>query len=333
MNSKKNILTAALIVVLSFLVIGFVYVSLMKSSEGQLENTMFYSMDTYIEASGSNEARKTARDVFERLDNIFDSHDEQSELSKLNKSGKMPASKELLGAVNGVLALNKKYGDGADITVGALTKLWNITGDDPKVPKDSDIKTALKTVGFNNIKVNGSEITLSNGAQLDMGCAAKGAALDVIKDEFDKSGETHAIISAGSSSILLYGEGKFNTGVQSPDSEDIIGRIKTGSGFISTSGGYHRYAEIDGKKYTHIIDTKTGSPTETDLSSVTVCCQSGLDSDFMSTLIFAGGTKKIKDYLKNEDIKVLAIDKDKKIYKSEGLEFELTDESYSYADN
>ena len=333
MNSKKNILAAVLVVTLSLLVIGFVYFSLMKQSEGQLENTMFYSMDTYIEANGSNDARKTARDVFDRLDSIFDFHDEQSEISKLNKSGKAAVSDELLSAVNGVLALNNKYGDGADITVGALTKLWDITGDDPKVPDDNSIKTALKTVGYNNIKVNGSEITLSNGAQLDMGCAAKGAALDVIKAEFEKSGETRGIVSAGGSSILLYGEGKFSTGVQSPDSEDIIGKIKTESGFVSTSGGYHRFAEIEGKKYTHIIDTKTGCPTETDLTSVTVYCQSGLDSDFLSTLIFVGGTEKIKDYLSNNDIQVLAIDKDKKIYKSEGLEFELTDESYSYADN
>ena len=66
---------------------------------------------------------------------------------------------------------------------------------------------------------------------------------------------------------------------------------------------------------------------------MTVYCQSGLDSDFLSTLIFVGGTEKIKDYIKDNDIQVLAIDKDKKIYKSEGLGFELTDESYSYADN
>ena len=334
MNSKKNILTAALIVVLSLLVIGFVYFSLMTQSEGQLENTMFYSMDTYIEANGSNDARKTARDVFDKLDNIFDFHDEQSELSKLNKSGKAAVSDELLSAVNGVLTLNKKYGGGADITVGTLTKLWDINGDSPKVPDDSSIKSALKTVGYNNIKVNGSEITLSNGAQIDMGCAAKGAALDVIKAEYEKSGVERGIVSAGGSSILLYGKGKFNTGVQSPDDDSaIIGKLKTESGFISTSGGYHRYAEIEGKKYTHIIDTKTGRPTETDLTSVTVFCSSGLDSDFLSTLIFAGGTEKIKDYIKSEDIQVLAIDKDKKIYKSEGLEFELTDESYSYADN
>ncbi len=332
MNSKKNIITAAVIAVLSLIAVGVVYFSLMIKSDGQLDNTMFYSMDTYIEARGSNEARKTAREVFDRCDGIFDFHDETSELSKLNAMGKITASEELTDAVSEILTLNGKYGSDADITVGALTRLWDINGDAPRIPSDSDIKKALDTVGYSRIKVKGRDITLSEGTQLDMGCAAKGAALDIIKKKLDSSGDDRTIISAGGSSILLYGDGDFSTGIQSPDDDTkLIGKIITKEGFISTSGGYHRFAEIDGKKYSHILDTKTGAPSETDLTSVTVFCQSGIDSDFLSTLIFTGGTKKIADYLDDSDILVLALDKDKRIYKSPELEFELADQEYSYA--
>ena len=333
MSSKKNIKFTVLIVALSLIAVAAVFFTLLKQSGDNYENSFFYSMDTYIETGGSMDARRVVRNIFDEYESVFDFHNSDSELSQLNSRKNMTVSPRLSEAVRQAVSLSDKYGGDADITVGELTRLWDIEGNDPKIPSDAEIKKALATVGSKNVVINGNKVTLLGGASIDMGCCAKGAALDSIKTELENRSEGRTIVSAGGSSILLYGDDSFTTGIQSPDNEGIIGKFKTGSGFVSTSGGYHRFAEIDGKKYVHILDTKTGKPSETDLTSVTVFCDSGIESDLMSTLIFAGGTKKIQDYLNMSDMQVIAIDENNKVYKSDGVELELTDGNYTYAES
>ena len=83
------------------------------------------------------------------------------------------------------------------------------------------------------------------------------------------------------------------------------------------SGGYERYFEANGKTYCHIIDPKTGYPAETDLTTVTVFCDSGIESDFLSTMIFLDGSENIGKYLNSDNFKIFAADKNKKLYISE----------------
>ncbi len=332
MKSKKSLKGTILIIIFSVLAVGVIFASLLMSSKENYSESYFYSMDTCIEIIGNNDIKSDIKDIFYETEKIFDCHDPDSEVSKLNKSQSADCPDKLSNAIKRITELNKKYGNGADITIGALTTLWNITGDEPTVPDNADIKAALDTVGYENIKIDGNTISLKNGASLDFGCAAKGAALDYAKETLEENCAGKTIVSAGSSSILLYGDDSFTTSILSPESDDIIGKIHTGAGFISTSGGYHRYTEIDGKEYIHILDTKTGMPSETDLTSVTVFCQSGIDSDFLSTLIFTGGTENIDKFLKDKDIKIVAVDKNKNIYVSDGFDFELTDNTFNVGD-
>ena len=102
---------------------------------------------------------------------------------------------------------------------------------------------------------------------------------------------------------------------------------------MSTSGGYERYFEVDGKKYCHIIDLETGYPVETDLISVTVVsAENGLLTDFLSTCVYMGGTKKLDQYLNNSKYQIIALDKNKKIYCSDSIKesIEILDNSYSF---
>ena len=328
MNFEKNFKKAALLIILSILAVAVIFVSILFQSKENYSDSYFYSMDTYVEIIGDSSIKKEIKNIFTENEKLFSFHDQNSELSKLNSEKTIPASDNLKNAVSRIIELNKKYGNSADLTIGALTKLWNITGTDPKIPSDNDISSALKSVGFKNIKINGNSISLENNALIDFGCAAKGVALDYVKEMLDEKNSGKAIVSAGGSSILLYGDDSFTTSILSPESNDTIGSIHTSSGFISTSGGYHRYAVIDGKEYIHILDTETGRPSETDLTSVTVFCQSGIDSDFLSTMIFADGTENIEKYLNDESFKIVAIDKNKKIYISNGLDFNLTNNSF-----
>ena len=96
--------------------------------------------------------------------------------------------------------------------------------------------------------------------------------------------------------------------------------FESGEAFVSTSGGYERFFEAGGKRYIHILDLKTGRPSESDLASVTVICDSGIKSDFLSTAIFIGGKEGLTKYLDDSSIQIIAVDNDGEIIYSQSLE-------------
>ncbi|MBQ2824028.1 MAG: FAD:protein FMN transferase [Oscillospiraceae bacterium] len=215
-------------------------------------------------------------------------------------------------------ALNEIYGDDINVTCGALTDLWGIsTNYDPRVPDDEDIQAALDTM------INSPDEDFPEGMELDFGAVSKGYACDEAFKLLKEGGAEYAVVDL-SSTTLLYGEkpdgSRFRAAVTDPFSGvGYAGIIETDAAFISTSGGYERYFEADGKRYCHILDMKTGRPVETDLSSVTVILPAdaedgGFKSDYLSTLIFIQGTESLSKWLADEDFQVIAIDADGKIY-------------------
>lgn len=223
--------------------------------------------------------------------------------------------------------LTKKYG-GADISAGAVTELWNVTGEEPRVPEEEEIKKALSAVEYENISFSGQECVLENGAKIDVGCDGKGFALDEVKKLLDSEKADCGVVSFGSST-LLYGEKPdktdFKVAVTDPfDNDNTCLSFTSDGGFVSTSGGYERFFEAQGKKWSHIFDLTTGYPCDTDLASVTVIGQSGIETDFLSTCIFIGGSKDLDRWLSNEDIEVIAIDENGVVYCSDSIKSRIS---------
>lgn len=329
MFSKKFIRNAALVLVFAaFLAAVFIVTkrTFSENSGGYDYKSDFFAMDTVVSVRSESDVTKDIQDIFSKYQNVLDCNNEDSEIYRLNQSGSITASDILSETVSNVLNLNSQYGSLTDITVGRLTSLWNVTGENPAVPEESEIKAALETVGTGNIVTDGNEITLKNNAALDFGAVGKGAVLDACLDYLDKNACKKTYISTGSS-LLLYGDGSFDVSITNPDG-GILAAVKTEQCFLSTSGGYERYFEADGKTYCHIIDPRTGYPTETDLTTVTVFSESGIESDFLSTMIFLDGSENIEKYLHSDEYKIFAADKNKKLYVSDGLDYEVSDEAY-----
>lgn len=213
--------------------------------------------------------------------------------------------------------LSEHYGNGVNVTCGALTELWGISTPDPRVPTDEEISAALNTV------INGYTEPFPEETRLDFGAAAKGYACDGAYRILCGTETDYAVISLGSTT-LMYGEKpnneKFRTGVTDPsDGDGYLGIIETEAAFISTSGGYERYFEADGERYCHILDIETGRPAETDLTSVTVIVPAetdggGIMSDFLSTLIYTEGTENIGKWLAYDEFEIVAADENGAVY-------------------
>lgn len=330
---------------LSIIIALIIILSGCSSNNSEKYEDTYFLFDTCVSVNiQGNSPDSTAGSIkseFAELDNIFAAaYNPETDFTAVydEASGK---NKDYSSTVNDVLkkvsGLNEIYGSRVNISCGALTALWGISTENPSVPSDSEIKDALKKM--TDTDYCGNDCTsFPDGVFFDFGAVAKGYACDKAKAVLDsKKNISSAIITTGSST-LLYGTkldgSDFSAAVRNPDGgSSYLGVIKTKQCFISTSGGYERFFEADGKKYCHILDTQTGYPVETDLASVTVVCPfdgtdyGGLKSDFLSTLIYMDGTDKLESYLDADDFFVVAADVNGNIYTSKGMDFTLNEES------
>lgn len=310
-----------------FLVVGFILFFLFSYKSEQTAD--FFAMDTIVSYKIKGKKDNYIY-IIKDCDKIFNAYNADSELYKINHLNERKVSEDMKNIISCTLELSQSYGDSVDITAGAVTELWGISTENPRVPDDEQIKKALSTVDYKKISFDGDTLIMNDGTMLDLGAVAKGYALDKIKEQLDSNKVSYAVYTMGSSS-LLYGKKDnslpFNVEIRNPDGNGSLGTLKTGETFISTSGGYERYFEADGEKYIHIFNMKTGYPSKSDITSVTVLCDSGIKSDFLSTLIFLDGTEGLAKHLYASDYKIIVATKDKKVYCSDGLNFNLNSDS------
>ena len=331
--NKKVIIPAVFGIVL--IAAGVIVMNIKKPV--QKFSKAFFAMDCPVDITlySSSDFSDDLRGRIKELDALLSAYDEQSEINRLSGEP-MNISEETCEVISRSKELYSEFG-GCNIAIGAVTKLWDITGE-PKVPSDEEIEKALATVDVDNIKLSGKNCRLENGAQIDLGCDAKGYALDKAKELLDEKKPEGAVVSFGSS-ILCYGKkpdgSRFKIGIKDPFYPDTLcAQLECDACFVSTSGGYERFFEADGVRYCHIFDEKTGRPSESSLQSVTVIAESGIESDYLSTCIYLGGKDKLSEWLSRDDISVIAVDENAKVYCSENIkgQLSLTSEYFSFAD-
>lgn len=216
-----------------------------------------------------------------------------------------------------------------DITVGKLTGLWNIGTDDARVPNQDEIDVALKTIDYSKVEIKNNIVKIAPEQSLDLGAIGKGAACDRIKHILDDMQYSGAVISVGGS-ILLYGQNpnsdKWSVGIRNPRGSvnEYIAVLKLGQTCVSTSGDYERVLEKDGVSYHHILDTRTGYPSDSGFISVTVVCKSGVISDALSTACFILGYEDSLELLKKYRAEAIFIDKNFNVYATDGIKDSLT---------
>lgn len=264
-----------------------------------------------------------------------------SQIAEINNANgeTVGVSEELAGYLTQILQLAADSDGAFDPTLGEVIRLWNIEGDDPHVPEQSELDKLLKNVDYKNIVLDGDKVTLKNGSTLDLGAVGKGIGCDVtaacLKEQKDVTG---MILNLGGSSVMAYGEkpdqSPWKVAVTDPrDTEgEYVGAVTIKGGeFLSTSGDYEKYFMEDGKRYHHILDPKTGYPVWNGLDSVTIVCDNGLLADGLSTACFVLGMDDAMELLEKYDADAMFVDEDKNIYLTDGMKerFELMKNTYT----
>ncbi len=304
-----------------------------------------FAMDTYMTVTAygekCTEAVQAAVDEINRLDDLWSVGNSESEISILNENGSVILSDETYTVVKEALELYDSTGGLFDITVYPLMVEWGFTTEDYKVPTDDKIKELLKLTGIDKITLDDEthQITLQTGTQIDLGGIAKGYTSARIMDIFSEYGIVSGLVSLGGN-VQLYGTkvdgSDWRVGVENPDNtikalstSDYIGVVQISDKALITSGGYQRYfVDDNGEKHHHIIDPRTGSPSNSGLISVTIVSDDGLLADGLSTSLFIMGKDDAISYWHehSDQFDFILVDSEGKIYVSKGIESNFSSE-------
>jgi thiamine biosynthesis lipoprotein len=248
-----------------------------------------------IDMYGSDRAgmEKTAKQAFEeahRLDRMLSNYIPDSELNRVNAQAAdapVKISPELFHLLS-ICIGDSKASDGTfDITVGPLMKVWGFYEDSGHLADVSFVREALRSVGWQYMTLNPIASTVSfkrRGMNLEMGGVGKGYAVDRMVQILRQRGVTAALISAGGSSI--YGLGAppteprgWRLRIRDPKDEGKhVAEVYLKDDSLSTSGSYEKFFWADGKIYSHIMDPRTGFPSQ-GMLSVSIVAPKTLDSE------------------------------------------------------
>lgn len=339
MNIKK------IYVLLAILYICILFTGCKEDSEEDLKETSreVFAMDTYmtLKAYGADgeEALDEAIEEIQRLDALWSVGNTESEIAKLNQKKTEKVSKETIQLIQCAKKVSKETEGAFDITIYPLMELWGFPSQNYQVPSEAKIKEILDSnIGMDKVMVDekNQEITLKDEVQIDLGGIAKGYTSEQVARILKRHDIEHGVISLGGN-VQAIGKkidgSRWKVGIQPPkDDMEMIGTYEACNEAVTTSGGYERYFEEDGKAYHHILDPDTGKPSNQDLISVTAISEDGMLADCLSTTLFVMGKEKAEEYWKNnrEKFQMILVDEDEKIYITEGIkDYFSSDYEYS----
>ena len=248
-----------------------------------------------------------------------------SEIALLNASaggGRVSLSEDTMF----LLAESKRYSrlsNGAfSITTRPLSALWQIHARCGTVPGRAEVEQALALVSDDDILLDGDSRTASlrlSGQSVDLGGIAKGYAADEVRRILLGNGVTSALINLGGT-VVSIGDPR-QVGIQHPDRATGIamGRISLQNGCAVTSGDYERFYEVDGVRYHHIVDPRTGYPARSNLRSVTLIGDSAMNLDALSTAVFVLGAAEGLRLIREAGVEAVFVTTELEVFCTEGL--------------
>lgn len=318
--------------------------SLSKASDlekSEASESEIFALDTAITlkvyGSKRDEVLKKLEDKINELDDMLSTGKETSEVSRLNRGGEAVLSPTMANLVKRSLDIYKKTDGLFDITIYPLMELWGFPTKNYRVPSEKEIEEKLKLVGSDKIDFNEEtrKISFKNkGMEIDFGGIGKGYITDeLVKILTDEKVES-AIINLGGN---VFGFRKkpdgslWNIAIRDPNEPDkYMAAIRLEDSAVITSGGYERYFEENGIIYHHILDPRTGKPSESGLKSVSIISKDGTLADALSTSLFIMGEEKAIGYWKENgsNFDILLMTNDNRLLVSAGIKDKVISDNY-----
>jgi len=240
----------------------------------------------------------------ERYENLLSRTVEGSDVSRINasKGQTVTVDPETWHILSRAKEINRLTGGAFSVTIAPLSQQWDFTGGTNRMPTEAERLAALPLVDDQKILLGeGYTVTLPEGMAIDLGGIAKGYIADqaaaLVKDR-----ALGALLNFGGN---VYAVGHkldgsdYGLGIQDPDDTagQALAAIRGTDISLVTSGIYERYFMLDGVRYHHILDPKTGLPSDSDLVSATILHTSSMDADAFATACIVLGREKSEKLL------------------------------------
>ncbi|MGX7031227.1 FAD:protein FMN transferase [Vagococcus zengguangii] len=345
MNFNKKVWVTLVLLISLFVVVGCTNKEQTSdNSSGKINKEAYseqqYLMGTYVRVQIYDDGKEAVlKKAFDRVKDLADivtvnePDAADSEVEEINRQAGIKPVKvreDVYNLIEKAYDYTEDSDGGFDFTIGPITNLWRIGFDDARKPSQTEIDEKLKLVDYHKVKLNKEEQTVyleEKGMQLDLGAIAKGFIADEVVKVLKDNGVTTAIVDLGGNVYVLgkspnKKDGEWTVGIQDPDKQrnQIVGSTTASNRSLVTSGIYERFLEVDGVKYHHLFNAKTGYPFDNEIAGVSIISDKSVDGDGLSTVVFSMGLEKGLDYVNGrDDIEAVFITKDHKVYISEGL--------------
>ncbi|HMK04057.1 MAG TPA: FAD:protein FMN transferase [Ferruginibacter sp.] len=287
---------------------------------------------TVVAADKAWAEQKTDMAVAEikRIEKLLTTFDENSQTNQINKRAGIAAVKvdrEVVDLIKRSLRISEITDGAFDITYGSVDKrLWNFDSTMIALPDQVTARSMVKLINYRNVLLDEEECTVTlkeKGMRIGFGGIGKGYAAEMARALLIKEGVESGIVNA-SGDLTSWGtqaDGKpWTIGIADPCNAHLPFAYMNVTGLaVATSGNYQKYVMIDGKKYSHTINPKTGLPV-TGIKSVTIICPNAEIADAMATPVTIMGIKAgINMVNQIKHMGCIIIDDNNKVYSSKNI--------------
>jgi len=272
----------------------------------------------------------------ERIEAYLSEWRDSSKVSEINRqAGIAPVEvpKELLHLVRRSLKVSALTGGAFDVTFHTVGRLWNFKSRTAPIPAGDAIRAALADAGYRHVVLDEAKSTVyldRKGTRIGFGGIGKGYAANRAVFVLKEHGVTGGAVNAGGDLVVFGNQesGKpWRIGIANPlEKNRTFAWLETTEQSVVTSGDYENYIEVGGRRYSHILDPRTGWPV-TEVRSATVVCPDGEVADALATGVSVLGVEKGLALVNRlNGVEAMLVDANGKLHFSRGLEAMLTKE-------
>jgi thiamine biosynthesis lipoprotein len=235
-----------------------------------------------------------------RIDGLMSLHRSDSELSKVNAlAAREPVSvsSDLFRVLVAAQEVAARTEGAFDITIRPLADLWGFIWKEYRLPTEVELRRILPSVDYRLVHLDSNDRSvrfLAQGVSLDLGGIAKGFAVDCAIEKLRSLGVTNAMVKAGGDLRVIGappGERGWEVQLEDPGKRGRRIAIPLRDAALSTSGNYENYFIVQGRRYSHILDPRTGFPVQ-GIAACTVIRETCMESDAWATASFVYGAER-----------------------------------------
>lgn len=261
-----------------------------------------------------------------RIEDLMSEWQPDTPVSRINQSAGNQAvevPEELVQIIERGIEYGRLSKGAFDITWRGMGALWSF-GEDFSVPEEQEVRDAVKGVGFSRIGIIDNKVMLPDpGMAIGLGGIAKGYAIDRAGLKLRQAGIQNFMVYGGGDILVAgqIGDRSWRLGIRDPRGgpADLIKKLSVQDGAVVTSGDYERFKLVNGRRYHHIIDPRTGWPAE-GCRSVTVYSSTAERADVLATAVFVLGPDEGLELVEAlEDSEALVVDSSGEIMMTSGF--------------